>query len=224
MGSLTLGFDVYGTLVDPLDMQQHLKGLVGEKAAAFSQLWREKQLEYTWRRSLMQQYEDFEVCTRQALEYTTQALEVSLTDTQRLQLLDAYQRLPAYPEVIAGLTALGEAGHRLYAFSNGTQSMLGTLLEGNGVLRYLDDVVSVDEVGVFKPAPETYWHLAERTESVPDETWLISSNPFDVIGAKAAGIRAAWLRRDPKRVFDPWGVEPDLTIKELTELLDALPR
>jgi 2-haloacid dehalogenase len=84
--------------------------------------------------------------------------------------------------------------------------------------------VSVDEVGVFNPAPETYWHFAERAESVPYDTWLISSNSFDVIGAKAAGIKAAWVRRDPKRVFDPWGVEPDLIVGVLTELRDVLPQ
>lgn len=215
-----LGFDVYGTLVDPLALAEPLQALVGEQAVRFAELWRIKQLEYSFRRGLMQRYVDFDVCTRQALLYTRQALRCDLPESDQGRLLETYLYLPTFPEVTAALTALKTQGHQLMAFSNGVEASIRALLTNAGVLPYLEDVVSVDDLRTFKPDPAVYAYLARRAGHAPGETWLVSSNAWDVIGAKAAGLRAAWVRRQPEAVFDPWDVEPDVVVSRLDELTE----
>ncbi len=105
-----LGFDIYGTLVDPLDMNEHLRGLVGEKADRFSELWREKQIEYTWRRGLMREYADFGVCTRQALAFAALSLDVELSADDRERLVEEYQNLRPFPDVAPGLEGVMNFG------------------------------------------------------------------------------------------------------------------
>lgn len=219
-----LGFDVYGTLVDPLALAEPLQALVGEQAIRFAELWRSKQLEYSFRRGLMRRYADFDVCTRQALRYTQQALRCALPESDQDRLLEAYLYLPLFPEVAASLTALKAQGHQLVAFTNGVEASIRALLTNADVLCQLEDVVSVDDLRTFKPDPAVYAHLARRTEHLPSETWLVSSNAWDVIGAKAAGLRAAWVKRQPDAVFDPWGVEPDVVVGGLDELADWFAR
>jgi 2-haloacid dehalogenase len=213
-----LGFDVYGTLVDPLALAEPLRALVGEQAAQFAGLWRTKQLEYSFRRGLMRRYVDFDVCTRQALRYTQQTLCQELPESDQDRLMEAYLYLPMFPEVAASLTTLKEQGLRLVAFSNGVEASIRALLTHAGVLPLLEDVVSVDDLRTFKPDPEVYAYLARRTGRAPNETWLVSSNAWDVIGAKAAGLRAVWVKRQPDMVFDPWEVEPDVVVNSLDEL------
>lgn len=215
-----LGFDVYGTLVDPLTMAEPLQALVGEQALEFAGLWRAKQLEYSFRRGLMRRYLDFDVCTRQALRYTQQALHCELPESDQARLLEAYLYLSVFPEVISTLEALKTEGHRLVAFSNGVEASIRALLGNVGVLPHLEDVVSVDDLRTFKPNPDVYLYLTRRTGYTPAKTWLISSNAWDVIGAKAAGLRAVWVKRQPEAVFDPWDVEPDVIVNRLDELLD----
>ena len=217
-----LGFDIYGTLVDPLDMDEHLGEIVGEGAGRFSALWREKQVEYTWRRGLMRRYADFGVCTRQALDFVALSFGVELSDNQREGLLEEYQNLRPFPDVLPGLERLRSEGHTLVAFSNGVEETARVLLERGGVLDDLEDVVSVDDLGTFKPDPEVYRYLARRLDRPVGETWLVSSNGWDVIGAKSAGLRAAWVRRNPATVFDPWGIEADLVVEDLEQLAGRL--
>ncbi len=217
-----LGFDIYGTLVDPLDMNEHLRGLIGEKADRFSELWREKQVEYSWRRGLMREYADFGVCTRQALDFAALSLDVELSADQRERLTEEYQNLQPFPDVIPGLERLRSEGHTLVAFSNGVEQTARVLLGRGGVLDHLEAVVSVDDLGTFKPDPEVYRYLARRLERPVEETWLVSSNAWDVIGAKSAGLRAAWVRRRPDAVFDPWDIEPDLVVENLEQLAGKL--
>lgn len=213
-----VGFDVYGTLVDPLALAEPLQALVGEQAVQFASLWRTKQLEYSFRRGLMRRYVDFDICTRQALRYTQQALRCELPESDQGRLLEAYLYLPVFPEVVASLSALKIQGHRLMAFSNGVEASIRALLANAGVLPHLEDVVSVDDLHTFKPDPEVYAYLARRTGRAPAETWLVSSNAWDVIGAKAVGLRAVWVKRQPDTVFDPWEVEPDVVVSRLDEL------
>jgi len=213
-----VGFDVYGTLVDPLALAEPLQALVGEQAVQFAGLWRTKQLEYSFRRGLMRRYVDFDICTRQALRYTQQALRCELPESDQGRLLEAYLYLPVFPEVVASLAALKIQGHRLMAFSNGVEASIRALLANAGVLPHLEDVVSVDDLRTFKPDPEVYAYLARRTGRAPAETWLVSSNAWDVIGAKAVGLRAVWVKRQPDTVFDPWEVEPDVVVSRLDEL------
>lgn len=220
--SEALGFDIYGTLVDPLEMNEPLREFVGERADRFSELWRAKQVEYTWRRGLMREYADFGVCTRQALDFAARSLGAELSAEDRERLVEEYQNLRPFPDVVPGLEQLRSEGHTLVAFSNGVEQTARVLLERAGILDSLDAVVSVDELRTFKPDPEVYGYLARRLDRPPEETWLVSSNGWDVIGAKSAGLRAAWVKRRPQAVFDPWDIEPDLVVENLKQLAGKL--
>lgn len=214
-----IAFDVYGTLVDPLEMGERLRPVVGDGLAEpMAKLWREKQLEYTFRRGLMRSYENFDVCTRQALDYTAQALGVTLSGDERARLIEEYMSLSPFADAAPGLETMRQAGHALVAFSNGVEATLRALLEHAGLLSILDGVVSVDDLSSFKPDPEVYRYLCRRLDRPPSEVWLVSSNPFDVIGAKAVGLNTAWVKRNPDAPFDPWEVEPDLVVPHLSDL------
>lgn len=217
----TIGFDVYGTLVDPLGIGLELRRFVGDDADRVAQLWRATQLDYTWRRSLMGAYEPFSVCTAQALDFAARSLGHQLAAGATTALLELYRHLPAFPEAAAGLERIRPAAHRMVAFSNGEAAVVRAVLANAGLLPLLEDVVSVDEVKIYKPAPAVYRHLATRMGTAVGDTWLVSSNPFDVIGAKAAGLRAAWVCRNPRAILDPWGVEPDLVVSDLVELSEC---
>ncbi len=215
---ITLAFDVYGTLIDTNGVVAALQKLINDDALKFSQTWREKQLEYSFRRALMQNYKSFAVCTSQALDFTCAFYKVSLTDVQKEELLEIYRVLPAFSDVKEGLTLLKTAGFRLYAFSNGKADALEMLLDNAGIRDLFLGVVSVDDIRTFKPSTGTYCHFLRQAGATGCSAWLISSNPFDVIGAISAGMKSAWLRRSPEAVFDPWGIDPTITIKDLLEL------
>ncbi|MCB1856814.1 MAG: haloacid dehalogenase type II [Gammaproteobacteria bacterium] len=219
----TLAFDVYGTLIDTFGIHRLLANMLDDsRAKACANRWREKQLEYSFRRGLMDQYQPFPVCTRDALEFTCEELELPLTAAQKHDLMESYRTLPAFPDVKPALALLQPAGHRMYPFSNGPANEVTALLDNAGLLDYFLDIISVDEVQTFKPAPAVYRHFLARSGAEAGACWLISGNPFDVLGAAACGMRTAWLKRNPKAVFDPWGREPDHTLTELTGLATAL--
>lgn len=220
--SLTLAFDVYGTLIDTHGVVQALQGHVGEEARRFSQRWRDKQLEYSFRRGLMQRYDDFAVCTRQALEYTCQSFKRPLSDEVKDMLMASYRTLPAFDDVQQGLARAKADGHRVYAFSNGSAKAVDELLDHAGLCDWVDGTVSVEGVRSFKPDPAVYAHFLKETDSAAEATWLVSSNPFDVIGARSAGWQAFWLQRDPNAVFDPWEFVPTETITSLTDVAACL--
>src|SRR5919107_1603738 len=200
-------------------MNEHLRPLVGKDLAdRMSELWRNKQIEYTFRRALMRRYEDFGHCTRRSLVYAARVSGVELSDEDHERLVKEYQTLRPFPDVISGLKAMKEEGHTLVAFSNGVEATARTLLEQAGVLSQLEGVISVDDLRTFKPDPQVYLYLAGRLRRRPEGTWLVSSNSFDVIGAKAAGLRAAWIQRSPEVGFDPWDIEPDLVTPDLVAL------
>ena len=216
--SLALAFDIYGTLIDPHGVVDELSKHLGDRAQEFSNIWRDKQLEYTWRRALMQRYQNFPVCTRQALDYTDALLQTGLDESAKTALMQVYRVLPAYDDVPASLQGLADAGFRLFGFSNGIEDAIIGLLEHAGIDQYFEGVVSVDALQTFKPDPGVYHHFIEVADTAPENCWLVSSNGFDVIGAVSAGMKAAWLRRSKSVVFDPWGVEPTLVMHSLDEL------
>lgn len=217
--SKVFAFDIYGTLIDAHGLLDKLKPLVGDKAVEFSNLWREKQLEYSFRRGLMRDYESFAVCTKQALNYADLKLDTRLGEQQRSELLSLYATLPAFSDVGKTLVDLKALDIRPYAFSNGTKDAVSGLLKHANLLPMMDGVVSVDDLNTFKPNPDVYHHLLREVGCEPNEVWLISTNTFDIIGAQAIGLRTVWLKRDPNAVFDPWGVEPTLVISGLSELV-----
>jgi len=216
--AFTLAFDVYGTLVDPVEMRRHLDTLVGDEAESFGKLWHDKKVEYAFRRGLMEQYQDFGVCTLQALQYCLKVYQIEMTDTAQKELIAKLSQLKAFPDVLSGLKALKAGGHQLIAFSNGPESAVRTLLDNAQILPQLDDVISVDDVRTYKPSPRVYEYMIQRTDTKPNSCWMISSNPWDVIGGKAAGLNAAWIQRNPATVFDPCEFQPDRVVRNLIEL------
>lgn len=170
----------------------------------------------------MQNYQSFAVCTAQALDYTCAFYKVSLTDAQKAARLGIYRVLPSFSDVKEGLTQLKTAGFRLYAFSNGNADVLEVLLDNAGIKNLFLGVVSVDDIKTFKPSSATYCHFLREAEATGCSTWLISSNPFDVIGAISAGMKAAWVQRSADALFNPWGIEPTLTVNNLLELRDKI--
>ena len=220
--SLTLGFDIYGTLIDPHGVVVKLTETIGDDAVAFSRLWRDKQLEYTFRKGLMRHYENFTVCTRQALDYTDIVMQTGLDEATKQALMQTYRVLPAFEDVQSSLKMVSEKGFRLFGFSNGIAEAVQGLLEHAGIDQYFEGVVSVDSIQTFKPDPKVYQYFLETTGSRAENSWLVSSNPFDVMGAVSNGMNAAWLKRPnvATAIFDPWGISPTLEIDSLTSLVD----
>ena len=217
MAKIVLAFDVYGTLIDTAGVAASLDRLVPGRGAQFAAAWRQKQLEYTFRRVAMGAYQDFNACTRAALEQTDAALQAKLGAAQKSSLMAEYRRLPAFPDVVPALDALRDSGARVLAFTNGVAADVHELLEHAGIRGRFEDIVSVDEVHSFKPDPAVYEHFATRAVAHISECCLVSANPFDVIGAIAAGMKAVWVQRGPA-VFDPWDVQPTAIVSNLTEL------
>ena len=217
-----LAFDVYGTLIDPFHMEEHLRTAFGEKAKEASELWRSKQIEYSFRRALMRKYRPFDVCTAQALHFVSAHLGISLSEEAQAQLMNMYLQLPAYADVAGALGECAARGFTIAACSNGTENAVRALLDHAGILPRFSAIISVDPIRTFKPDPAVYEYLVAELRARRDMVWLITSNPFDVIGARACGLRTAWVRRDPKRVFDPWEFEPDLIVNGLAELPSKL--
>ncbi len=166
----------------------------------------------------MKNYLPFSECTRSALEYACQLHQAALSPEQKSELLALYAELPAFSDSIAGLSALDSKQFRPYAFSNGTETAVRKLLHSSAIAPYLLDIVSVDDLQSFKPDPAVYGHFLERTGAVKKQAWLISSNPFDVIGALTYGMQAAWVKRSDASLFDSWEVSPTLTVSSLEKI------
>jgi 2-haloacid dehalogenase len=187
---------------------------------ALSLQWRAKQLEYTWLRTLMGRYEDFWEVTRAALRFALKRLKVDASEAQVGRLMDAYLRLSPFPEVPATLKAL-HPRYTLVILSNGSPRMLQAAVESSGLTPYLHHVLSVDGLRAYKPDPRVY-DLVPRTLGVPANTVaFVSSNSFDVIGAKAFGFRVCWCNR-AEAPLDELGFAPDVTVRRLDELPGAL--
>jgi 2-haloacid dehalogenase len=217
-----LAFDVYGTLVDPIGIAAELERHAGDAARRVAEVWRQKQLEYTFRLTAMEAYEDFEWVTRRALHQALAVAGCPLGVAEIDELMACYDRLERFDDVAEGLDRLHAAGHTLAVLSNGTPAMLERLMLEVGLRPPLEDIVSVDEVRVYKPSPRVYRHAAERLRRPIEEVRLISSNPFDIIGAEAAGMRAAWLDRSGSGLFDTLAEPPRMVVRTLIELAGEL--
>ncbi len=222
--AITVAFDVYGTLIDTSGVTTALTEYVGDRAQPFSSLWRDKQLEYSFRRGLMRRYVTFRTCTRQALDYTCEVYGVDLPAASKEGLMGLYGKLPVFGDVREGLKQFAARDYRLFAFSNGLAEDVRGLLGNANIEYFFRDVVSVDEIKSFKPNPDVYTHFLKRVASTGPGAWLVSGNPFDVIGALAAGMKAAWIKRSATQVFDPWDLQPTLTLEGLSGLCEAIAR
>jgi 2-haloacid dehalogenase len=206
-------FDAYGTL---LDLQGSLSPVVAERGAggrALLELWRRKQLEYSWLRSLMQRHADFAVVTEESLDHAMAALGID-EPPLRARLLAAFAQLEAYPEVPAALRRLRGAGLATAVLSNGSPAMLATGLAAAGIAGLVDPVLSVEEVGIYKPAPEVYALACDRLGLPAERIAFLSGNGWDQAGAACFGLRVVAVRRadvTPERLpGDPVAVVRDL--------------
>lgn len=197
-------FDAYGTLFDVESVAAATEAAFPGHGGYITQVWRLKQLEYTWLRSLMGHYEDFRVVTRDALRYTLNTLDLSADDALVERIVDAYDTLSAYPEAEAALGQLAQ--YRLAILSNGSPDMLDALARNSGLDRYLEAVISVDARKAYKPHPHAYALVEERLGVQPAEVVFVSSNGFDVAGARRFGFKVVRIER----------VTPAALCKELT--------
>jgi 2-haloacid dehalogenase len=209
-------FDAYGTLFDVHAAIRRHAGEVGPDADALSALWRTKQLEYTWVRTLAGRYLDFWTLTQQALDFAM-ARFPAVDPALKPRLLDAYWRLEAFPDVHPALTRLRRMGHELVIFTNGTRAMAEGAANASAVLPLVDDIVSVEEIRRFKTDPAVYAHLVSRIGMSPQEICLVSSNRWDIAGGTSAGLSTAWVNRGAQP--DEYGdLTPGMTIAGLAEL------
>jgi 2-haloacid dehalogenase len=214
MSPQAMVFDAYGTLYDVHSVLQRCDSFFPGKGAQLSQLWRAKQLEYTWQRSLMQRYAPFSTITREALAYACEVLDLDLTAERMEALMAEYNMLSPYPDVPDALKRF--SGRKLAILSNGSPDMLDPLVAHSG-LRF-DAVLSVDELQVFKPAPQVY-ELAVSKLGVPKERiGFVSSNCWDALGAKSFGFAVFWINR-AGAPLDRLGFKPDSIVKSLNEVL-----
>jgi 2-haloacid dehalogenase len=232
-------FDAYGTLYDVQSVAETTEDAFPGYGDIITQVWRIKQLEYTWLRSLMRHYRDFSEVTRDALAYTLGSLGLEYDDDTFARIVDKYLHLDLYPDALAALAAMKD--RKLAILSNGSPGMLDALVRNSGLDRLLDAVISVDAKKTFKPSPEAYMLIEEVLHIPPAEVLFISANPWDACGAKAFGLNVAWIERvtpeamalacvesdfiAPLTIFkairtqmDVLGLEPDHRIHSLSEL------
>jgi 2-haloacid dehalogenase len=187
-------FDAYGTLFDVHSAVARHRELAGPQADRLSDIWRTKQLEYTWTRSLMGAYRDFDLVTRDALDFAASRCG-GLTPEARKTLLSAYETLDAYADAAPALAALRERGAQTVILSNGTAAGLSRAVRSAGLENLLDESLSVDSLQIFKTAPAAYKLVGERYGLRPEQVSFQSSNRWDVAGATKFGFRAIWINR-----------------------------
>jgi 2-haloacid dehalogenase len=232
-------FDAYGTLYDIQSVAAVTEQAFPGYGDIVTQIWRIKQLEYTWLRSLMRRYQDFSVITRESLAYTLRVLGLNSDPQAFERIMEKYLYLDLYPDATAALAAM--RGRKLAILSNGSPAMLNALVANSGLDRVLDATISVGSRRIFKPAPEAYTLIESTLGVAPAEVLFISSNPWDACGAKAFGLNVAWIERvtpeamaqlcvrndviAPLTMFkairmqmDELGFEPDFRIKTLADL------
>jgi 2-haloacid dehalogenase len=187
-------FDAYGTLFDVHAAIARHRAAAGPDADRFSEIWRTKQLEYSWTLTLAGHYADFWTLTERALDFAL-ARVPSVDRSLRPQLLDAYRTLDAFPDARAALAALKTRGLRLAILSNGTPGMLSAAVAAAGLAEYLDAVLSVDTVRRYKPRPEVYALATDALALPRADIGFVSSNRWDVMGAASFGFQAYWVNR-----------------------------
>jgi 2-haloacid dehalogenase len=217
-----LAFDLYGTLVDPIAISSELGEILGESdGGEAARLWRLKQLEYSFRLTAMGHYEDFRWVTARALEFALGSVGASLPASRVEQLIELYDHLRPFPDAAPALRALTDNGYELAVLSNGSPAMIRNCLGNSGLAEFFGQLISVDEVRVFKPSPVAYRHAARRLALPIGQIRLVTCNAFDSVGASAAGMSTAWVNRSAVP-FDTIGQQPDLTVPSLDRLPAAL--
>lgn len=205
-------FDAYGTLFDVHAAIARHRAAAGPDADRFSEVWRAKQLEYTWTLTLAGRYLDFWTLTQRALDFAF-ARFPSVDPALRPKLLDAYFTLQAFADARTALRELKARGVATAILSNGSPKMLAAAVDAAGIGGDLDAVLSVDAIRLYKPRPEVYALVAERFEIAPGEVVFVSSNRWDVMGAASFGFRTAWINRT--NMAEEYGPAPDTVLADL---------
>lgn len=213
-------FDAYGTLLDFNSAVMRCADEIGDDAAKLSDIWRQKQLQYTWLRSLMGTHADFWQVTGEALDFSLAALGID-NPPLREKLMALYRELDAFEEVPKTLARLKQGGMKTAILSNGAPEMLDAAVRANGLEDLLDDVQSVEDVGVFKPDPRVYQLSVDRLGVAKENICFMSSNGWDAAGAAAFGFKVVWINRYNQPV-EHLPARPDLVIDTLTPLPDLL--
>ncbi len=211
-----LAFDVYGTLIDTHGLRDQVSAVGIKKVEPFLDAWRNKQLEFSFRRAAMGDYAPFSVCTKEALSWVIEKQNLAIDQKQISTLLESYQSLPAFDDCRT-LNELSK-NRRMVAFSNGEEKVVRRILEQAGIIQYFETVISADDVQVLKPAPAIYQHLLKAVMCPPQQVSLISSNPFDICGAQHCGLPGIWLNRT-SQPYDGWHV-PHRIIHSLGDLIN----
>ncbi|MFQ5839082.1 MAG: haloacid dehalogenase type II [Thermoplasmata archaeon] len=214
-----LAFDVFGTLFDVGSILERARGIVREPEE-FVALWRRKQLEYTFLLSLMDRFMTFSEVTRRALQYTLRQLDARMEPSQLEALTEAWKELPLYPDVLPAMEILKDR-FTLVVLSNGERSLLDALIRRVGLDGHFSHILSAEEVGTYKPSPRVYQLAAVKLGLAMQDVGLVSSNAFDVMGAKAAGLKTFWVNRG-RAVLDPLNLDPDLDVRDFDELVRSL--
>ncbi len=239
MVTRALVFDAYGTLFDVQSVRSLAIDLCGDKGEIITQLWRLKQLEYTWLRTLMRSYEDFWSVTRAALEYALTSVGIAPTAALCDELMAGYLHLDLYPEATQALESLRD--HKLAILSNGSPRMLEALVRSAGIAGRFTAVLSCDQVKRYKPQPDCYALVEPALQISNQEVLFVSSNGFDVAGAKRYGFQVAWIDRagdvpppddsqlGPAAFYrlirgrgEQLGYQPDFRLQRLTDLAAVL--
>jgi 2-haloacid dehalogenase len=213
-------FDAYGTLFDVASAAERTRDLLGEKAGPVAELWRQKQLQYTWLRTLMGRHADFWQVTGDALDYTLDALRISAPDLRR-RLMEAYERIGPCADAREALSKLKAARLKVAILSNGAPRMLAAAVRSAGLEDLIDEILSVESVRIYKPHPSVYKLAVDQLGVWPAELGFVSANGWDAWGGKAAGLRVAWCNRSGlprERLGEP----PDAELTTLAELPDAI--
>lgn len=212
-------FDAYGTLFDVHSIVELAEELAPQQGAILSQLWRTKQVEYTWLQSLMlgpgSARDDFAALTAHALDHAIAQLMVPLASADRQRLLDGYLRLKAFPEAAPALADL--APRPRWILSNGTLAMLEPLVAASPLAQHIDGILSVDAAGIYKPSPRVYRLAVEQLQLEPPEIGFVSANGWDAAGAKAFGFTTFWVNRLGMPV-ERHAPEPDYIIGSLANV------
>ncbi len=212
-------FDAYGTLFDVHSVVVRAGNNIPGDLNALSTLWRQKQLEYTWVRSLMEHYEDFWDVTEAALRSAVTQLKIEASDAQLDSLMQAYLVPSAFPDARPALDAL--KGAPLAILSNGSPKMLASAVRHNGLGHYFAQIISVERAKAYKPSPRVYALGAEILQIPASEILFVSSNSWDVVGAKASGYKVCWCNRSQAHM-EHLGYWPDMTVLGLDQIVDCL--
>src|SRR6266699_4720073 len=217
-----LAFDAYGTLFDVFSVTALCEQLFPGKGNQLAQIWRFKQLQYSLMRSLMGRHRDFWGLTEDGLVWASKNLQLDLTADTKKQLMDAYLSLAAFPDVKPGLEALKKQGVKLAILSNGEPKMLEAAAKSAGIRDLLDDVISVEEVKIFKVSPRVYNLAPERLKVTNPELGFISANSWDINGAASAGLNTFWIQRSAAEVPEELGFQASAVVKAITDLAPLL--